>query len=175
MRQISIRTSEVVFLNQLFLIEIFDSLIILANSLEENSTMLNFPTAYYPQTHGQTKLVNYSLQDLFQCLIGDLLAMWDIVLTSVDFAYTSLVNRPIRLNPLKIVTDISLKTIHILPLPIGERLSLLAESFAQYFNKLYMITFSANTISHDNYKSTEIPLKNLKKASCSTYVFIQGF
>lgn len=137
MRQISIRTSEVVFLNQLFLIEIFDSLIILANSLEENSTMLNFPTAYYPQTHGQTALVNYSLQDLFQCLIGDLLAMWDIVLTSVDFAYTSLVNRPIRLNPLKIVTDISLKTIHILPLPIGERLSLLAESFAQYFNKLY--------------------------------------
>lgn len=56
-------------------------------------THLGFNLAYHPQTDGQTEVVNRSLVNLLQCLIGDKPKQWDLLLSYEEFAYNNLVNK----------------------------------------------------------------------------------
>ena len=50
-------------------------------------TKLQFPTAYHPQTDGQTEVVNKSLGNLIRCLMGKNLRACDLMLPTAEFAY----------------------------------------------------------------------------------------
>jgi hypothetical protein len=67
------------------------------------STKLKFSTTYHPQTDGQTEVVNPSLGNLLQCLVGDKNRNWDLILFTTQSAYTSSVNRSIGMSPVEIV------------------------------------------------------------------------
>ena len=64
---------------------------------------LQFSTAFYLQTNGQTEVVNRSLDNLLRCLVGENLWTWDLILPTVEFAYNSSVNRSIRMSPFEVV------------------------------------------------------------------------
>ena len=63
------------------------------------NTKLDFSSAYHPQTDGQTEVVNHSLGNLLQCLVGDNLKSWDQKLYQAEFAFNRLVNRSSGFNP----------------------------------------------------------------------------
>lgn len=70
-------------------------------------TNLNFSSSFHPQTDGQIEVVNHSLGDLFRCLVGDRLGIWDLSLFTTEFAYNSSVNWSIGKNPFEIVHDLN--------------------------------------------------------------------
>ena len=66
---------------------------------------LKFLTAFYPQTDGQTEVVNRTLGNLLKCLVRENLKTWDLILPMAEFAYNSSVNRTTYLSPFEIVTS----------------------------------------------------------------------
>lgn len=68
-----------------------------------SNTILDFSSAYYLQTNGQTEVVNRSLGDLLRSLLGDHLNSWDKKLFKVEFAYNRSINRSICFSPFFIV------------------------------------------------------------------------
>ena len=66
---------------------------------------LQFFTAFHPQTDGQTQVVNRSLGNLLRCLLGENLRTWDLLLSNIEFAYNSSVNKIIIMSPLELVHD----------------------------------------------------------------------
>ncbi|GJW87960.1 RNA-directed DNA polymerase [Tanacetum coccineum] len=54
---------------------------------------LQFSSFHYPQTDGQTEVVNRSLGNLLRSLIEDNAKQWDLILPQAEFAYNRSVNR----------------------------------------------------------------------------------
>ena len=52
-------------------------------------TKLNFSTAYHPQTNGQTKRVNWVLEDMLRMYVMDKPSKWEDYLHLVEFAYNN--------------------------------------------------------------------------------------
>ncbi|PKI54050.1 hypothetical protein CRG98_025544 [Punica granatum] len=59
--------------------------------------------AYYPQTDGQTEVVNQSLGNLLRSLVGEHVKSWDIKLCQAEFARNHTVNRSTGFNPFQVV------------------------------------------------------------------------
>ena len=108
--------------------------------------------AYHPQSNGQTEMINRSLGDLLNCLVGEHLSTWDSVFLVAEFAYDSSVNRSTGLSPFEIVTGCkSRKPINLLLIPIGDRPSASVESFAQHVHDLHTEIQRHITRSNNNY------------------------
>lgn len=60
---------------------------------------LNFSYAYHPQTDGQMEVVNRSLGNLLQSLLGENSQMWDRVLAQVEFSYNDSPNQSTGNSP----------------------------------------------------------------------------
>ena len=60
-------------------------------------------TTFRLQTDGQNEVVNRSLENLLQCLVGDHLKSWDAILHLAEFAYNSSLNRTIKTSPFEVV------------------------------------------------------------------------
>ena len=67
-------------------------------------TELKFGSTFYPQTDGQTEVVNRSLGNFLRCLVGDKPSNWEAVLAQAEFSYNNIVNRSTGKTPFEIVT-----------------------------------------------------------------------
>ena len=56
----------------------------------ENGLEVQFYT--YPQTDGQTKVVNRSLGNFLRCLVEDKSKGWDLIILQEKFSYNNSVN-----------------------------------------------------------------------------------
>jgi hypothetical protein len=65
---------------------------------------------YHPQTNGKTKVVNWSLGNLLQRLVGDNNRNWNLTLPTTQFAYNSFVNWSIGKSPFEIEHDYAYET-----------------------------------------------------------------
>ena len=70
-------------------------------------TTLKFSSAFHPQTDGQTEVVNRSLGNLLQSLVGIKQGVWDLIFSTAEFAYNNSVNRSTGKSPFQIVNDYS--------------------------------------------------------------------
>ena len=64
---------------------------------------MDFRSVYYPQTDGQTEVVNRSLGNILHSLVEDHVKTWDQKLSQAEFAFNHLVNRSTGLCPFQIV------------------------------------------------------------------------
>ena len=67
------------------------------------ATKLKFSMAFHPQTDGQSEVVNRSLGNLLQCLVGEANWNWDSILPIAQLAYDSSINRSIGASPFEVV------------------------------------------------------------------------
>ncbi|GJW85972.1 RNA-directed DNA polymerase [Tanacetum coccineum] len=67
-------------------------------------TQLQFSSSHHPQTDGQTEVVNRSLENLLQSLVGENPRQWDLVLPQAEFAYNRSKNRTTGKTPFEVVT-----------------------------------------------------------------------
>nr|GFA26772.1 transposon Ty3-G Gag-Pol polyprotein [Tanacetum cinerariifolium] len=79
---------------------------------------LQFSSSHHPQTDGQAKVVNRSLENLLRSLIGDNAKQWDLILPQAEFAYNSSVNRTTGKSPFEVMYGRNLITpldlVHVL-------------------------------------------------------------
>ena len=66
-------------------------------------TKLKFSMKFHPQTDGQSEVVNRSLGNLLQCLVGEANWNWDSILPIAQLAYDSSINRSIGASPFEVV------------------------------------------------------------------------
>ena len=102
------------------------------------STKLKFSAAYHPQTDGQTEVVNWSLENLLRCLVGDHARTWDSILPIAQFAYNNSVNRTIGMSPFEVVHGYKArKPLDLFPMSPQVRMSKSAEAFARHIHDLH--------------------------------------
>ncbi|PKI37941.1 hypothetical protein CRG98_041654 [Punica granatum] len=82
------------------------------------NTLLNFNTAYHPQTDGQTEVVNRSLGNLLRGLVGAHVKSWDQKLSQAEFAHNHDVNRSTGFSPFQVVYSVIPRgPLDLLPVP----------------------------------------------------------
>ena len=62
-------------------------------------TKLNFSTAYHPQSDGQTKCVNQTLEDLLRACVLDVGGSWEDQISLVEFSYNNSFQSSIGMTP----------------------------------------------------------------------------
>ena len=101
-------------------------------------TTLKFSSAFHPQTDGQTEVVNRSLGNMLRCLVGIKQGVWDLILSTAEFAYNNSVNRSTGKSLFQIVNGYSPRTpIDLVPLPPHMRISEPADYFAKHIHDLH--------------------------------------
>jgi transposase InsO family protein len=66
---------------------------------EALGTQLNFSTAYHPETDGQTKRMNQTLEDMLRMYVMDQQKRWEEFLPLVEFAYNNSYQSTIKMAP----------------------------------------------------------------------------
>ena len=69
---------------------------------------LVFITTCYPQTDGQTKVVNRTLSFLLRVVISKTLKRWDTCLPIVEFAYNHSVHEAMKCSPFEVMYGLTL-------------------------------------------------------------------
>ncbi|CAA6674598.1 unnamed protein product [Spirodela intermedia] len=104
-------------------------------------TKLNFSTTYHPQTDGLTEVINCSLGNLLQSLVGKNLTTWDLITPRAEFAYNSLTNRTTSMSPFEIAHGLApRKPLDLVPLDPHVRVSEDGVTFAQHVSQLHQDT-----------------------------------
>ena len=81
-------------------------------------TTLKFSSTFHLQIDGQTEVVNRSLGDMLRCLVRVKQSVWDLILSTTEFAYNNFINRSTGKSHFQIVNGYSLRTpIDLIPLP----------------------------------------------------------
>jgi hypothetical protein len=66
-------------------------------------TRFNYSSAYHPQTDGQTKVVNKTLEMYLRCFTGDYPKQWYNWLPWVEFCYNTSIHLATCLTPFEVV------------------------------------------------------------------------
>jgi len=100
-------------------------------------TKLQFISAYHPQTDGKTEVVNWSLGNLLQSIVGEKPKQWDLALPQAEFAYNSSVNRSTGKSPFQVVYGRNpMRVLDLVQLPLGDRINDDGEAFAEHIQQL---------------------------------------
>ena len=101
-------------------------------------TKLFFSTTCYPQTDGQTEVVNRTLSILLCTIIQKNLKNWEDYLPFIEFAYNRSVHSTTNFLSFEIVYDFNpLTPFDLLPLPVNEMTSLDGQKKAEMVKKLH--------------------------------------
>ena len=90
---------------------------------------------------------------MLRCLVGIKQGVWDLILSTSEFAYNNSVNRSTGKSPFQIVNGYSLRTpIDLVPLPPHMRVSEPAENFAKHIHDLHAEIRRKISLSNEEYK-----------------------
>jgi hypothetical protein len=116
-------------------------------------TDLSFSSAYYPQTDGQTEVVNRSLGNLLRSLVTEHHNQWDQILPQVEFAYNDSPSRSTRKSPFQILYGMQPRGVSELrDLEQSEIKRAGAEDFAAEMQKLHSQIMGQLQNSSQEYK-----------------------
>jgi len=136
-------------------------------------TKLKFSMAFHPQTDGQTEAVNRTLGNLFRCLIGKKLKIWDLILPIADFAYNSYVNKTTGLSPFKIVTSFKPRQ-PIDLVPMAHQHSRVSDStFASHIHSLHEKIREKIMKNNLDYKASTDLHRRLRTFNVSDFVIVR--
>ncbi|KAE8663201.1 putative Quercetin 3-O-methyltransferase 1 [Hibiscus syriacus] len=100
--------------------------------------MLNFSSAYHPQTDGQTEVVNRSLGNLLRCLARTKPKQLDLALSQAEFTYNLSKNRTTGLSPFEIVYGQNPSgVLDLAPIPRIGHFSPKADEMAKYLRGIH--------------------------------------
>ena len=117
-------------------------------------TKLDSSSAYYPQTDGQTEVVNRSLGALLRSLVGENLKSWDQQLYQAEFSYNRSVNRSTGLSPFTIIYGSNPRTpLYLAPLPDLKRIHTKAEDLIAQIKEGHKLTIKNLQESMAKYKA----------------------
>ena len=118
-------------------------------------TKLKFLTAYHLQTDGQTEVVNWSLGNLLQSLVGDNLTTWDLVIPRAKFAYNASANCTTGMSPLEVAHGlVPRKPLDLVPVDPHIRASEDGVAFAQHVSELHKYIHDRITRQNAAYKQS---------------------
>ena len=136
-------------------------------------TTLKFSYDFHPQTDGQTEVVNRSLGNMLRCLVGVKQGVWDLILSTTEFAYNNSVNRSIGKSPFQIVNGYSPHTpIDLVPLPPHMHMFEPAENFTKHIHDLYAEIRRKISLSNEEYKMAADVHRRSKEFNVGDYVMV---
>nr|GEY32372.1 hypothetical protein [Tanacetum cinerariifolium] len=110
----------------------------LAYFMGKMGTQLQFSSSHYPQTDGQTEVVNRSLGNLLRSFIGENPRQWDLVLPQAEFAYNRSHSRTTRKTPFEVVNGVNpITPLDLTPLPTPRHFSSSGEEHAQQVQQMH--------------------------------------
>ncbi|PKI43333.1 hypothetical protein CRG98_036313 [Punica granatum] len=116
-------------------------------------TQLQFSSAYHPQTNGQTEVVNRSLGNLLQSLVGEHVKSWDLKLCRVEFAHNHAVNRSTGFSPFQVVYVVVPKgPLDLIPLPNRPKVHGKAPDFVDSLREVHQAVYDHLTAANAGYK-----------------------
>ena len=98
-------------------------------------------------------MVNHSLGNLLQCLVGEANRNWDSILPVAQLAYNSFVNRSIGASPFEVVHGYTpKKPLDLLPMSPHVRISESAKAFSRHIHDLHNEIRNKIQASNSQYK-----------------------
>lgn len=136
-------------------------------------TILNFSTAYHPQTDGQTEVVNRSLGKMLRALVGDKPKQWDTVLTHAEFAFNRTPNCTTRMSPFEIVYGrIPNGVLELAPIPTVGRKSSKGDSMVDEIGSIHKLVKQRIQESNAKYKAMADRHRRLLVFEGGDYVWV---
>ncbi|XP_031402611.1 uncharacterized protein LOC116212181 [Punica granatum] len=116
-------------------------------------TQLQFSSAYYPQTDGQTEVVNRSLGNLLRSLVGEHVKCWDLKLCQAEFAHNHAVNRSTGFSPFQVVyVAVPEGPLGLIPLTNKSKVHGKAVDFVDSLREIHQAVFEHLTAANAKYK-----------------------
>ena len=137
-------------------------------------TTLKFSYAFHPQTGGQTEVVKCSLSDMLRCLIGVKQSVWDLILSTAEFAYNNFIDYSTSKNHFQIVHGYSPRMpIDLVLLPPHMHAPEPIENFAKHIHDLCAKIRRKISLSNENYKLTVDVHRRSKEFNIDEYVIVR--
>ena len=136
-------------------------------------TTLKFSYAFHLQTDGQTEVVNRSMGNMLRCLVRVKQGVWDLILSTDEFAYNNFVNRSTGKSHFQIVNGYSPRTpIDLVPLPPHTCVSKPAKNFAKHIHDLHVENRRKIYLSNEEYKLAADVHRRSKEFNIGDYVMV---
>jgi hypothetical protein len=104
-------------------------------------TKLLFSTISYPQTYGQTEVVNRTLSAMLRAVLKTNLKLWEECLPHIEFAYNRSVHSTTKVSPFQVVYGFNPRApINLLPLPSSEMTYFDASQRSEFILKIHETT-----------------------------------
>jgi hypothetical protein len=104
-------------------------------------TKLLLSTTCYPQTDGQTEVVNHTLSTMLRAVLNTNLKLWEECLPHVEFAYNRVVHSTTKFSLFQVVYGFNPHApIDLIPFPHSEFKNLDASQRADFIQKLHETT-----------------------------------